>query len=232
MIQLRKSDDRGHARHGWLDSYHTFSFANYYDPKFSGFRDLLVINEDTVQPGQGFGKHPHQDMEIISYVLEGELAHKDSTGTSSILRPGDVQRMSAGRGIVHSEFNNSNEKPVHFLQIWISPSEDGIKPGYQEKQFSDDDKKNRLRLIVSPEGSDGSLKIHQDAKLYSSILEAGKEVRHEMEKGRHAWIQVIRGTIEVNGTLLEEGDGAAVSDEKTLKLISQDISEFLLFDLN
>ena len=189
MIQVRKSEERNHAKHGWLDSHHTFSFANYYDPQFTGFRDLLVINEDRVQPGQGFGKHPHENMEIISYVLEGELAHKDSMGTGSVIRPGDVQRMSAGTGVQHSEFNNSKEKPVHFLQIWIKPQKDGIKPSYEEKKFGAEDKRNRLKLIVSPNGEDGSLTINQNAKLYSGILEEGKEVTDALPPGRYAWVQ-------------------------------------------
>jgi hypothetical protein len=231
MIQVRKSEDRGHAKHGWLDSHHTFSFANYYDPNFTGFRDLLVINEDRVQPGQGFGKHPHRDMEIISYVLEGELAHKDSMGSGSVIRPGDVQRMSAGRGVIHSEFNHSQEKPVHFLQIWITPSKDGISPSYEEKKFSAEEKKNRLRLIVSPAGEEGSLSINQDARLYSSLLDEGKSVSYDYKPGRHGWVQVARGAIELNGTLLKEGDGAAISDVKSLQIKAGKFSEFLLFDL-
>lgn len=231
MIQVRKSDERGHAQHGWLESYHTFSFANYYDPQFSGFRDLLVINEDYVQPGQGFGKHPHRDMEIITYVLDGELEHKDSMGTGSVIHAGDVQRMSAGTGVMHSEFNHSHENLVHLLQIWITPKEEGIKPGYEEKKFSAEDKKNRLKLIVSPSGEDGSLRIHQDAKLYASVLDAGKEVVHNLDENRYGWIQVVRGSVDVNGTSLKAGDGAAIRDEKTLRFLAQEPSEFLLFDL-
>lgn len=231
MIQVRKSEERGHARHGWLDSHHTFSFANYYDPKYTGFRDLLVINEDRVQPGEGFGKHPHRDMEIISYVLDGELAHKDSLGTGSVIRPGDVQRMSAGRGVQHSEFNHSNEQPVHFLQIWILPKEKGITPSYEEKRFTADDKRNRLRLVVSPDGESGSLRIHQDAKLYSTLLDEGKEVSHAFQAGRHGWVQVARGMVELNGIPLKAGDGAAISDESALKLRATKNSEVLLFDL-
>lgn len=231
MIQVRKADERGHAKHGWLDSHHTFSFANYYDPKFTGYRDLLVINEDRVQPGQGFGKHPHENMEIISYVLEGELAHKDSMGTGSVIRPGDVQRMSAGRGVVHSEFNNSKENPVHFLQIWITPKTEGIKPSYEEKKFSSDEKRNRLKLIVSPTGDDGSLSINQDAKLFSALLDEGKEVSYELATNRYGWVQVARGSVELNGTLLREGDGASISNENALKLIAKQPAEVLVFDL-
>lgn len=231
MIQVRKSEERGHARHGWLDSHHTFSFANYYDPKFTGYRDLLVINEDRVEPGQGFGKHGHEDMEIISYVLEGELAHKDSMGSGSVLRPGDVQRMSAGLGVQHSEFNHSKEKPVHFLQIWITPKKEGIKPSYEEKTFSTEEKRNRLKLIASPTGEDGSLTINQDAKLFSTVLEEGKDVGYELAKNRFAWIQVARGSLTLNGVALQAGDGAAVSDETPLKLVASHASEVLLFDL-
>jgi redox-sensitive bicupin YhaK (pirin superfamily) len=231
MINVRKSQQRGHARHGWLESYHTFSFANYYDPKHTGFRDLLVINEDRVQPGQGFGKHSHQDMEIISYVMEGELEHRDSMGTGSVIRPGDVQRMSAGRGVQHSEFNHSKEKLVHFFQIWIAPSKEGIKPSYEEKKFSSDDKKNRLRLIVSPTGEEGSLTIHQDAKLFASVLDEGKAVDYRLGPGRHGWVQVLRGGLELNGEPLSEGDGAAISEIKELNLVAKQASEVLVFDL-
>jgi redox-sensitive bicupin YhaK (pirin superfamily) len=231
MIRLRKSKERGHAHHGWLESYHTFSFGDYSDPKFTGFRDLLVINEDRVQPGKGFGKHSHQDMEIISYVLEGELAHKDSMGSQSVLRPGDVQRMSAGRGVSHSEFNHSHEKIVHFLQIWITPQKEGIEPSYEEERFSPEEKQNRLKLIVSPSGAEGSLRIHQDVRLYSTLLDAKKEVTYPIQPGRHGWVQVARGSIELNGQLLEAGDGAAVSDEPKVCILAQEAAEVLLFDL-
>ncbi len=231
MIQVRKTDERGHAKHGWLESYHTFSFANYYDPRFTGFRDLLVINEDRVQAGKGFGKHPHKDMEIISYVIEGELEHKDSMGSGSVIRPGDVQRMSAGRGVVHSEFNHSKENQVHFLQIWITPKEVGIQPSYEEKRFEDEEKKNRLRVIVSPSGEEGSLRVHQDAKLYSALLDEGKEVSYEIDSARFSWVQVIRGAIELNGIVLNQGDGAAISGENRLKLVAKQVAEVLLFDL-
>jgi redox-sensitive bicupin YhaK (pirin superfamily) len=231
MITVRKSNDRGHARHGWLESYHTFSFAGYHDPRFTGFRDLLVINEDRVQPGQGFGTHGHEDMEIISYVLEGELAHKDSMGTGSVIRPGDVQRMSAGTGVRHSEFNHSKDNLVHFLQIWITPKQEGIPPSYEEKRFSPEDKRNRLRLIVSPGGDEGSLRIHQDARLYATRLDEGKEASLGLAPGRHGWVQVVRGAIEVNGQRLETGDGAAVSDERELRLRGVQAAEVLVFDL-
>jgi hypothetical protein len=231
MITVRKSGERGHAQHGWLDSYHTFSFADYYDLRFTGFRDLLVINEDRVAGGSGFGKHGHQDMEIITYVLEGALEHKDSLGTGSVLRPGDIQRMSAGTGVRHSEFNHSKEEPLHLLQIWITPGENGIQPSYAEKRFSDEEKNNRLRLIVSPDGEDGSLTLHQDAKLYAGILQEGSTVSYDLRPGRHAWIQVARGAISLNGEKLLEGDGAAVIDESHLELLARNSSEVLLFDL-
>jgi hypothetical protein len=231
MITVRKSNERGHANHGWLDSHHTFSFANYYDPRYTGFRDLLVINEDRVNAGAGFGRHGHQDMEIISYVLDGQLEHKDSMGSGSVLKYGDVQRMSAGTGVLHSEFNHSKEKPVHFLQIWITPKADGLKPGYEEKNFSEADKKNKLRLIVSPEGQDGSLHINQDASIYASILDEGKSVELSLKSGRHGWVQVARGSVELNGVLLNPGDGAAISEESKIALRAKQSSEFLVFDL-
>ena len=231
MIHVRRSHDRGHAQHGWLDSYHTFSFASYYDPKFTGFRDLLVINEDRVEPGKGFGTHGHQDMEIITYVLEGELTHKDSMGTGSVIRPGDVQRMSAGKGVRHSEFNNSKDQPVHLLQIWIKPKDIGIQPSYEEKKFSSDEKKNRLKLIVSPTGEEGSVVMHQDAKLYATVLDLGKTLDYSFSTDRFCWIQVVRGVVELNGELLNEGDGAAISDTLALKLKAIKTAELLLFDL-
>ena len=231
MITIRRSKDRGHAQHGWLESYHTFSFANYHDPKHMGFRDLLVINEDRVQPAQGFGKHGHQDMEIISYVLEGELAHQDSIGTGSVIRPGDVQRMSAGEGVRHSEFNHSKDRPVHFLQIWIKPKKTGIKPSYEERKFTTEEKKNRLKLIVSPGAEDGSLAINQDAKIFSSSLDPEKEIRYDFKPGRYGWVQVLRGSIELNGELLKEGDGAAISDTPEVRALGKSSAELLLFDL-
>jgi len=231
MITVRNSKDRGHANHGWLDSHHTFSFASYYDPRHTGFRDLLVINEDRVVGGAGFGRHSHQDMEIVSYVLDGQLEHKDSMGSGSVLKYGDVQRMSAGTGVLHSEFNHSKDKPVHFLQIWITPKADGIKPSYEERNFSKDEKKNRLKLIVSPEGADGSLRINQDAAIYASVLDEGKSVELTLNPGRHGWVQVARGTVEVNGIKLDEGDGAAISEESKLELRAERVSEVLIFDL-
>ena len=232
MITVRKSDDRGTGRHGWLTTRHTFSFANYYDPEHMGFRDLRVINEDIVAPGRGFGAHHHDNMEIISIVMEGALAHKDSSGGDGVLRRGEVQRMSAGTGVVHSEFNGSQTEPVHFFQIWLMPEKDGIKPGYEQKLFPDDERRGKLRLLVAPGGKDGALTINQDALLYTSILDQGQSVEHELAPGRAAWIQVARGSVDVNGTTLKQGDGAAVEDETKLRIAgSNGQSEILLFDL-
>lgn len=231
MIQIRPSNARGHANHGWLDSHHTFSFGSYHDPQFTGFRDLLVINEDRVEPGQGFGRHGHKDMEIISYVLEGELEHKDSLGTGSVIRPGDVQRMSAGTGVQHSEANASKKNKVHFYQIWIAPKNKGIRPDYEEKRFLDEEKRNRLKLVISPKGEEGSLKINQEVKMFAALLDAEKEVSHEFAPGRHGWIQVARGQIKMNGIQLSAGDGASVSEVSSVKLVAEISSEFLLFDL-
>ncbi len=231
MLKLRKSKERGHANHGWLDSHHTFSFSSYYDPRFTGFRDLLVINEDRVNAGAGFGKHGHRDMEIITYVLNGELEHKDSMGNGSVLHYGDIQRMSAGEGIMHSEFNHSDKNPVHFLQIWINPDRDGTKSSWEEKTFSPEDKKNKLKLIVSSDGREGSLKMNQDASLYASILEAQKNLEFKLSDKRHAWIQVVRGSLVVNEIELEAGDGLAISEENKVELKAVSESEFLLFDL-
>lgn len=231
MITVRKSEERGVGRHGWLTTRHTFSFANYYDPAHMGFRDLRVINEDTVTPGRGFGAHHHDNMEIISIVMEGALAHRDSTGGEGVLRRGEVQRMSAGTGVVHSEFNGSNEEPVHFFQIWILPSEEGMTPGYEQKMFSDEERRGKLLLVVAPGHPDGALDIHQDARVYASILGKGDRVEHALADGRGVWIQVARGTLDVNGTALNTGDGAAIEDESTIAITSSDDSEFLLFDL-
>ncbi|HZW89087.1 MAG TPA: pirin family protein [Myxococcaceae bacterium] len=231
MIQVRKSNERGHAEHGWLDSHHTFSFADYYDPKAMGFRALRVINEDRVQPAQGFGTHGHRDMEILSYVLEGGLAHKDSTGGGSVLRPGDVQRMSAGTGVMHSEFNASRTEPVHFLQIWLVPGRRGITPGYEQKHFPADQRQGRLRLIASPDAADGSVTINQDARVYSTLLGKGQAVTHALAPGRHAWVQVARGQVRLGDVVLSAGDGAAISDEQSLSLTGDEPSEVLLFDL-
>ena len=231
MITIRKSKDRGVGRHGWLTSNHTFSFANYYDPRNMGFRDLRVINEDTVTPGRGFGAHPHDNMEIISMVMEGALAHRDSTGGEGVLRRGEVQRMSAGTGVVHSEFNGSDKEPVHFFQVWIIPERDGITPGYEQKLFPEEDRRGKLRLLVAPGGAEGALDIHQDARLYSAILDANDQVEHPLAAGRGAWIQVARGRIELNGLPLEEGDGAAIEDESLLTISAATPAEILLFDL-
>jgi quercetin 2,3-dioxygenase len=232
MITLRKSDQRGLGDHGWLESHHTFSFANYYDPSQMGFRTLRVINEDRVAPGRGFGAHQHDNMEIISIVMEGALAHRDSTGGDGVLKRGEVQRMSAGTGVVHSEFNGSKEEPVHFFQIWIVPARRGVAPGYEQKMFPEDDRRGTLKLLVAPGGEQGALNINQDAKLYSAILENGQTVEHRLGSGRGAWIQAARGGIEVNGTKLEEGDGAAIENEEVLRIKgSEGTSEILLFDL-
>ncbi len=231
MITVRKSGDRGIGRHGWLTTRHTFSFASYHDPRHMGFRALRVINEDTVTPGKGFGSHHHDNMEIISIVMEGALAHKDSTGGDGVLRRGEVQRMSAGTGVVHSEFNGSDKDPVHFFQIWIEPAEDGIKPGYEQKMFADEERRGKLRLVVGPKSKDGALDIHQDACVYASLLEKGDRVEHPLASGRGAWIQVARGSVDVNGTTLQAGDGAAIENEKSIVISGDDSSEILLFDL-
>ena len=231
MIKVRLAEERGHANHGWLDSHHTFSFSNYYDPEFVGFRSLIVINEDRVKPGQGFGKHGHQDMEILSYVVEGALEHQDNMGTGSVLRPGDVQVMSAGTGVLHSEFNGSKSELVHFLQIWMHPDKKGLKPRYEEKHFSPEHKKNRLKLIGSKTGRNGSVTIHQDIDLFASILEPKQAVEHEIRQGSGVWIQVIRGSIEVNGTVLKSGDGLSTEDESKLSIVADVESEFLLFEI-
>ena len=232
MIKVRRSAERGHFDFGWLDTRHTFSFADYYDPRFMGFRSLRVINEDWVEPGRGFGTHGHRDMEIITYVLEGALEHRDSMGNGSVLRPGEVQRMSAGTGVLHSEFNHSRDERVHLLQIWILPEREGVKPSYEEKTFGAAEKNGRLRLVASREGSDGSVKINQDARLYAALLEPGQQVTHQLAPGRHAWLQVARGAVELNGHALRQGDGAAVSDEQTLTIVGAEPAEILLFDLN
>lgn len=231
MLLIRKASERGHADHGWLNTYHTFSFANYYDPKQMGFRALRVINEDRVQRGTGFPTHPHQNMEIVSYVLEGALEHRDSMGNGSVIRPGDVQRMSAGTGITHSEYNHSKDELVHFLQIWILPERDELIPGYEQKFFPDEEKRKILRLIASSDGREGSVTIHQDVNIYAVLLDKGEEVVHQILKNRHTWLQVVRGSVVANGQLLEQGDGAAVSDEEHLIVTGKDNAEVLLFDL-
>jgi quercetin 2,3-dioxygenase len=232
MIQIRRADERGHANHGWLDTYHTFSFADYYDPRFMGFRSLRVINEDWVKPGYGFPTHPHRDMEIITYVLEGSLEHKDSMGTGSVIRPGEVQKMSAGTGVRHSEFNHSKEEPVHLLQIWILPEKEGIKPMYEQKPIPPVDKKGKLRLVASPKTGNGAVTLYQDAELYATELDAGQSVEHALPDGRYAWVQVARGKVNVNGKELNAGDGAAIAAEPNIKITGSDTqSEVLLFDL-
>ncbi len=231
MRQVRKASERGHANHGWLDSHHTFSFANYYDPKFMGFRVLRVINDDRVAAGRGFGTHPHKDMEIISYVLEGALSHKDSMGTGSTIRPGDVQRMSAGTGVTHSEQNANGDEPVHFLQIWIMPDEPGHKPGYAQKTFPAEEKRDRLKLVASRDGVGGSVSLNQDIRLYATLLSPGATIEHRLPIGRHAWIQVASGSIDVDGQTLDAGDGLAVSDDPMLHLTGKVDAEVLLFDL-
>lgn len=231
MITLRKSEERGHANHGWLDSYHSFSFANYYDPNNMGFRALRVINEDWVQPGRGFGTHPHRDMEIITYVLEGALEHKDSLGTGSIISPGEVQKMSAGTGVTHSEYNPSKTEQVHLLQIWIVPDQKNLPPSYEQKTYPTAEKRNQLRLIASPQGQDGSVTVHQDVNLYASVLDAGEKVVHELSPNRHVWVQVAQGEITVNGLSLSAGDAAAISEENRVVVMANTASEILLFDL-
>jgi redox-sensitive bicupin YhaK (pirin superfamily) len=233
MIQIRKSQERGHAQHGWLDSYHTFSFADYYDPKHMGFRSLRVINEDRVAPGRGFGAHGHRDMEILSYVLDGSLAHKDSMNHQEVLGPNEIQRMSAGTGVTHSEFNGSKTEPVHFLQIWIEPATTGTPASYEQIRFAPEDKKGKLKLLASPKGGNGVATINQDAQLFVAELASGEQVEHKLGAQRHAWLQVIRGTVTVNGATLQAGDGAAVSKEDGLKVTgaASGASELLLFDL-
>jgi redox-sensitive bicupin YhaK (pirin superfamily) len=231
MLTIRRSDDRGHADHGWLDSRHTFSFADYHDPAHMGFRALRVINEDKVAPGQGFGRHGHRDMEILSYVLDGALGHQDSMGTGSVIRPGELQRMSAGTGVQHSEQNASKDGKVHFLQIWIVPDRRGYPPGYEQKAFPIEERRGRLRLVASNDGRDGSLTIHQDANLYVANLDGAEAATLELAPGRHAWIHVARGALKVNGQQLAAGDAAALSDERTVTLANGQGAEVLVFDL-
>lgn len=231
MIEIRKSGERGHFDHGWLNTYHTFSFADYYDSKFMGFRSLRVINEDRVAPGGGFGTHGHRDMEIVSYVLEGALAHHDNIGTGGVIKPGDVQRMSAGTGVLHGEMNGSKEEPVHFLQIWILPERTGIKPSYEQKHFEEKDRQGVLRLVAAPGSQDGAVELHQDVRLYSTLLDGGASVTHEFAANRYGWVQVARGEIELNGLKLVAGDGAAVSEERSVTIAGK-AAEVLLFDLS
>jgi quercetin 2,3-dioxygenase len=231
MIRVRRAQDRGHAQHGWLESYHTFSFAGYRDLEHMGFRSLRVINEDRVQPGKGFDTHSHSDMEIISYVLTGALEHKDSMGNGSVIRPGDVQLMRAGTGVTHSEYNHSDEDLVHFFQIWILPDEEGLKPAYDQRHFPLEEQRNALRLVASRDGREASVLVHQDAEAYAAVLDKGRSVAHPLAPGRHAWLQVARGAARLNGSSLEEGDGAAVSGETMLDIAANGQAEILLFDL-
>ena len=232
MIQIRRAAERGHANHGWLDTHHTFSFSTYQDPHHMRFRSLRVMNEDFVAPGQGFGTHPHHDMEIVTYVLEGALEHKDSMGYGEVLRPGEFQRMSAGTGITHSEFNPSQTEPVHLYQIWLFPDQKGIKPSYEQKRFPEEGRRNRLQLVASRDAEAGSLKIHQDARIYLSTLDAEQEIRHEIAEGRYAWLQVLGGRVSLNGQELNISDGAAVSEENLLEIRAGQAAEIMLFDLN
>jgi len=231
MITVRNAEERGRANHGWLKSAHTFSFANYWDPDEQGFSDLLVINDDRVIAGKGFGQHPHRDMEIFSYVLEGALEHKDTLGTGSVIKPGDVQLMSAGSGVAHSEFNHSKSQPVHFLQIWIVPDVRGATPRYQQQHFSDDEKRGKLRLIISPEGKQGSLQVRQDAHVYAGLFDGDEHATLTLADNRHAYVHVARGRIELNGQLLREGDGVRMRKEQVIELSNGRDAEVLIFDL-
>lgn len=232
MITLRQSSERGHFDHGWLNTYHSFSFDQYYDPRYMGFRTLRVINEDFVAPGRGFPMHGHRDMEIITYILEGGLKHEDSMGNGSVIRPGDVQRMTAGTGVRHSEKNASNTERVHLLQIWILPNAESLQPGYEQKAFSEDERRGQFRLIASNDGREGSVALNQDVNLFASILDAGQEVERAMDPARYGWIQVARGSISVNGEHAGQGDGVVVVAESSLKIEARENAEVLLFDLN
>jgi redox-sensitive bicupin YhaK (pirin superfamily) len=231
MLTIRRADERGHANHGWLDSFHSFSFADYYDPAHMGFRNLRVINDDRIAGGGGFGTHPHRDMEIITYVLDGAVQHRDSMGNGSVIRPGDVQRMSAGTGVRHSEFNDSKSEELRLLQIWIIPEKQGIAPGYEQKMFEPSEKQGHLRLVASPTGENGSVTLHADAKLYAAILGPGDRVDHVVPEGRHAWVQVARGKVRVDGHELAEGDGAYTSSPGAIVLDRAEDAEVLVFDL-
>src|SRR5688572_1812682 len=232
MIKIRRSNERGHASHGWLDSRFSFSFAEYYDPRHMGFRELRVINEDYIEPAQGFPTHGHRDMEIITYVIDGEVSHRDSMGNGETIRPHEVQRMTAGTGVLHSEYSSPTDR-THLLQIWILPEKQNLQPGYEQKVFAPEEKQGKLRLVASKGGDDGSVHINQDVKLYASILSSGEEVTHPLADDRHAWVQLISGSLTVNGEQLNLGDGAAISNEAELKLkAGEDNTEFLLFDLN
>ena len=231
MHALRRAEERGHANHGWLNSYHTFSFGGYYDPRHMGFANLRVINDDTVAPGAGFGTHGHSDMEIISYVLDGALEHRDSLGNGSVIRPGDVQRMSAGSGVTHSEYNPSSEESVHFLQIWLQPNALGVEPGYEQRYFSPEDRRGRLVLLVSPDGRDGSISSHQDGLIYGTVLDHKGVLEHRLEAGRRAYVHVARGRAKVNGETLDGGDGLAVENQQQLRFEGVSEAEILVFDL-
>jgi redox-sensitive bicupin YhaK (pirin superfamily) len=231
MINIRKSNDRGRANHGWLDTHFTFSFADYFDPEHVQFRTLRVMNDDRVAGSGGFPMHPHRDMEIVTYVLEGALEHRDSLGHGSVIKPGDVQYMSAGSGVTHSEFNPSKTEPVHLYQIWMLPEKKGLKPAYDQKNFDEAEKRGKLRLVASPDGRDGSLKIRQDNQLYATVLGAGDSVKHALKPERYAYVQVARGSVRLNGQQLAEGDGAAISAEKSVELTGVKDAEVLLFDL-
>jgi redox-sensitive bicupin YhaK (pirin superfamily) len=231
MITIRKSAARGHFDHGWLDTYHTFSFDQYHDPAHVHFRSLRVINEDRVAAAHGFPMHAHRDMEIITYILSGELEHRDSMGNGSVIRPGDVQRMTAGTGVRHSEFNPSRTEACHLLQIWILPNARNLTPGYEQKFFGDTDRKGKLRLIASADGRQGAVTINQDARVYASLLDGGESITHQLTEHRHAWLQVARGTVSINGENLQAGDGAAITDESEITIAAEEKSELLLFDL-
>ena len=231
MITIRRSNERGHFDHGWLNTYHTFSFDQYYDPRYMGFRNLRVINEDFVAAGRGFPKHGHRDMEIITYILEGALKHEDSMGNGSVIRPGDVQRMTAGTGVRHSEQNASDTERVHLLQIWILPHTVGLEPGYEQKAFSEDERQSQLRLIASEDGREGTVQVHQDVSLFASLLPAGQEVEHAMDQQRYAWLQVARGAVDVNGERGDQGDGFVAIGESSLRIRAEEDAELLLFDL-
>lgn len=232
MITIRPANERGGANHGWLNTKHTFSFSSYYDPRHMGFRSLRVINEDRVAPGEGFGEHSHRDMEILSYVVSGELGHRDSMGNGEVIRPHEWQRMTAGTGVRHSEMNASQTEPVHFFQIWIMPETEGIKPDYEQKLFAPGEKSGKLRLVASRDGREASLKIHQDVSVYNALLKGGETVEHRLETGRHAWLQVVKGALKLNGNKLDAGDGAAVSEETLLTISAGEDSEIMLFDLS
>jgi redox-sensitive bicupin YhaK (pirin superfamily) len=231
MINLRRASERGHFNFGWLDTYHTFSFDQYYDPKHMSFRSLRVINEDRVAPGRGFPSHSHRDMEIVTYVLEGALRHQDSMGNGSVIRPGEVQRMTAGTGVTHSEANPSENESLHLLQIWILPDKKNRQPEYEQKMFSKEQKQGRLRLIAANDGRNGAVTIHQDTQIYAVLLDVGDSIKHELAPGRHAWIQVARGAVTLNEKSLSQGDGAAVSDEPVIDIVGEAPAEILLFDL-